>query len=309
MRQFVSTFGAMKSKLIPLIAIAFVLASISTAVFYSLFAGRLNATPTRSMILEQGGGLPVPEGMRAVSVHVSDSSGVVALLKPGYKVDVQMFASQAPKALKEEMKTFLRGLSVLAISAQPEQSSQGYFNGPVVTLIASAQDAEQLARADSYSRLRIMLRNPHERSDSVPAALNLRVTVFRVSDQSFRRVPSRMSVIVASERLVESLKTDNARVQSESLVAVPGGRNVTFDLPGDGRGVRLNITAADGGGNLRIRPEVTRLWSGHLETHSVETEVDASPGHPILISGLDQVQKRTDKFGHLIVLIVRAAQR
>ena len=146
---------AMRKKLVPLFAIAFVVAVISTAVFYSLFATRLSGAPatrgpqssvviaTRDLTpgtvlsgqdvrvitwtgdqppagvysateqvagktvfqpvsrgeplteprlaAKDGTGIGVPEGMRAVSVHVSDSSGVVALLKPGYKVDVQMF--------------------------------------------------------------------------------------------------------------------------------------------------------------------------------------------------------------------------
>src|SRR5580704_6873254 len=37
-----------------------------------------------------GSGSGVPAGMRAVSVHVSDSTGVLALLHSGQKVDVQV---------------------------------------------------------------------------------------------------------------------------------------------------------------------------------------------------------------------------
>ena len=35
-------------------------------------------------------GAGVPDGMRAVSVHVTDSTGVLALLRAGQKVDVQV---------------------------------------------------------------------------------------------------------------------------------------------------------------------------------------------------------------------------
>lgn len=36
------------------------------------------------------GSLGIPDGMRAVSLQVQDSSGVIAMLKPGHRVDVQV---------------------------------------------------------------------------------------------------------------------------------------------------------------------------------------------------------------------------
>src|SRR5580704_11156942 len=46
----------------------------------------------------QGGGAAgVPTGMRAVSVHISDSSGVLALLRSGQKVDVQVVTGRVDK--------------------------------------------------------------------------------------------------------------------------------------------------------------------------------------------------------------------
>ena len=48
--------------------------------------------------LRSGGGSGVPAGMRAVSVHVTDSTGVMALLRAGQKVDVQVVVrALAPK--------------------------------------------------------------------------------------------------------------------------------------------------------------------------------------------------------------------
>src|ERR1700688_2206304 len=144
----------MKRNIVPLLGIAFVVAIISTGIFYGLFAGKLRSSvgelPTQSIVvagrvLNPGtvlrledlrvsevkgawkggfskpedlvgvtllravqqnepilqdrvassdaksgeGAAGVPAGMRAVSIRVSESSGVVGLLHPGTKVDVQ----------------------------------------------------------------------------------------------------------------------------------------------------------------------------------------------------------------------------
>src|SRR5271167_4972710 len=144
----------MKRNMVPLLGIAFVVAIISTGIFYGLFAGKLRSSvgelPVQSVVVAarnltpgtvlqasdlrvsevkgawqggfskpedlagvtvlravqqnepiladrvasrdaksgQGAG-GVPSGMRAVSIRVAESSGVVGLLRPGTKVDVQ----------------------------------------------------------------------------------------------------------------------------------------------------------------------------------------------------------------------------
>ena len=113
------------------------------------------------VVSKNGGSLGVPEGMRAVSVHVSDSSGVISLLKPGYKVDVQVFGTrnttQGPEGIA---RTLLQSISVLAVSPQAEPSSQGNFTAPVVTLVVTPAEADTLGVADSFGRIRLALRNP-----------------------------------------------------------------------------------------------------------------------------------------------------
>jgi pilus assembly protein CpaB len=202
----------MKQKLPPLLGIAFVVALISTGVFYGLFVGKVqNAPPagsvpsvvvaTRSLergsviqpadlkavswtspeapkgsftTPEQVSGLTVieaiganspvtetmissnravPTGMRAVSIHVTDSSGVVAMLHPGYKVDVQLLV--APEGGRGEMslRTALQNVEVLTVS--PTDAGK-----PVVNLLVSPEDAELLGLADSTARVRLVLRNP-----------------------------------------------------------------------------------------------------------------------------------------------------
>jgi pilus assembly protein CpaB len=104
---------------------------------------------------QSAAGAGVPSGMRAVSVHVSDSTGVIALLRGGQKVDVQVVSHKGENLW---VRTALENLAVLSVNPQPEQTSQG-VNLPVVTLIANPADADVLAAADSGARVRLTLRN------------------------------------------------------------------------------------------------------------------------------------------------------
>src|SRR5437764_604668 len=181
----------MKKNLVPLLGIAFVVAIISTGIFYGLFVGRLKSatlapgpaivvaarnlergatlqpadvklapwgsaeipkgafsaldkvngltvisplqenepvieTRVASATSGAGAALGIPSGMRAVSIHAVDSSGVVSLLRPGYKVDVQLVGNQSA-----ELRTILQNIEVLTVNSQGD----GRGNTPVVTLI------------------------------------------------------------------------------------------------------------------------------------------------------------------------------
>jgi Flp pilus assembly protein CpaB len=105
-----------------------------------------------------GAGSGVPAGMRAVSVHVTDSTGVMALLRSGQTVDVQVVVNRG-KAIETEVRTAIENLKILSVIPQAEQSSQG-INLPVVTLLANPAQADVLALADSGARVRLTLRNP-----------------------------------------------------------------------------------------------------------------------------------------------------
>jgi len=111
---------------------------------------------SRLVTKDSVGGTRVPDGMRAVSVHVTDSTGVMALLRPGHKIDVQVVHG---KGSEISVRTVLESLTVLSVTPQTEQSSQG-ATLPVVTLLATPSEADVLATADAGARVRLTLRNP-----------------------------------------------------------------------------------------------------------------------------------------------------
>lgn len=211
----------MKRNVVPLLAIAFVVAAISTGVFYGLFAGRLRGAsvdlPQRSVVvaahdLERGTVLKaedlrvsevrlkvsfkgsfdspsklagavvlepiqenepvtdrqlalrdaaavegVPSGMRAVSIHVYESSGILSLIRRGSKVDIQAVAERDHTV---ELSTVLQNIEVLSINAQPETASGTRPTAPVVAILVRPVDSDIVALADSGTHLRLALRNP-----------------------------------------------------------------------------------------------------------------------------------------------------
>jgi len=221
-----------KNNLVKLLMIAFVVAIISTGVFYGLFVNRLSSNTGSGKVLvvaakalkpgtvlqdsdvklapwlgealpkdayantadvagstvldtigedepvlavrlasRNGTGSGVPSGMRAVSVHVTDSSGVLSMLRTGQKVDVQVVVGRG-KESETTVRTALEDLQVLSVNPVAEQSSQG-ASLPVVTLLAKPHEADVLAAADAGARVRLTLRNPLDDQTSGRGSLSL----------------------------------------------------------------------------------------------------------------------------------------
>lgn len=149
-------------------------------VFETMAAGEPVLASRLATAAGEGRGSGIPVGMRAISVHVTDSTGVMTLLRTGHKVDVQVLMQRGngPASL---VRTALEDLQVLSVAPRPEQSSQG-FNLPVVTLLAKPEDADILALADSGARIRLTLRNPLDTQTRTATPLNLN-TVLRTTVQ------------------------------------------------------------------------------------------------------------------------------
>ena len=108
----------------------------------------------------RGAALGVPPGMRAVSIHVTDSTGVVQLLKPGHRVDAQLVYTRGDRSGDATtLRTLLQDLEVLRVEPEPEVS-QGRPVLPVVTLLARPEEADALGLADAVARVRLLLRHP-----------------------------------------------------------------------------------------------------------------------------------------------------
>lgn len=108
----------------------------------------------------RGGALGIPPGLRAVSIHVTDSAGVVRLLRAGHRVDAQIVQSAGvSRGGGPSLRTVLQDIEVLGVEPEPE-ATPGRPALPVVTLVATPEEADVLAVADTAARIRLLLRHP-----------------------------------------------------------------------------------------------------------------------------------------------------
>ncbi|MBY0505057.1 MAG: Flp pilus assembly protein CpaB [Bryobacteraceae bacterium] len=224
----------MRKNLIPLLAIALVVAVLSTAVFYGLIADRLapsksasantGPAPTAMLVaarnIERGkllesadvrlsdlncpsgqncvkdvaealgratldplvegqtiseqslsrpaGAAPssvIPVGMRAVTMHVADSLGVVQMVRSGDRVDIQIIAARdAANPGLLEVRTVMPAVEVLNVG--PPEPGSPLAGRPVVTVLLSPADADRVSLADTVGRLRIVLRNRQDQASA-----------------------------------------------------------------------------------------------------------------------------------------------
>lgn len=103
----------------------------------------------------RGAAAGIRPGFRAVSIHVADSSGLLRLLQAGHRVDAQIVAGERGANLR----TVLQNLEVLRVDGQPE-ASEDRPPLPVVTLLATPEEADVLALADAAARVRLLMRHP-----------------------------------------------------------------------------------------------------------------------------------------------------
>jgi Flp pilus assembly protein CpaB len=180
----------MKKNLVPLLGIAFVVAILSTAVFYALIASKLtgsaqaNSIPAGASIADRRNGSPpgVRPGLRAVSVQVADSSGILEMLEAGSRVDIQAVYSKSGSPHEVEMRTVLQNIEVLKVRAEPV-ASPGRPALPVVTFLTSPVDADILALADSGARVRVALRHPDDQSYTERRAIEIGALIRSRSNQ------------------------------------------------------------------------------------------------------------------------------
>lgn len=101
----------------------------------------------------------IPPGFRAVSLHPVDSQGVVAMLQPGSRVDVQVVSVRG----EIYARRVLEEVEVL-------QVQKGDGQRAVVTVIARPEDADRLSLADALQQIRLLARNPGERAQGERSA-------------------------------------------------------------------------------------------------------------------------------------------
>ncbi len=120
-----------------------------------------------------GSGLPslIPPGMRAVSVRVNEVVSVAGFVGPGTRVDV-LLTGMPNGSTEQQTTTVLQNVAVIASGHTLERNASGEAQTtPVITLLASPEDAERLTLASAEGKIQLSLRNPLDtHQDSVDPA-------------------------------------------------------------------------------------------------------------------------------------------
>ncbi|MGA8238181.1 MAG: Flp pilus assembly protein CpaB, partial [Candidatus Sulfotelmatobacter sp.] len=120
-----------------------------------------------------GAGLPalIPPGMRAVSVRVNEVVSVAGFVGPGTRVDV-LLTGTPDGSSESQTTTVLQNVAVIASGQRLERNAAGEAQTtPVITLLASPEDAERLTLASAEGKIQLVLRNPLDtHQDPVEAA-------------------------------------------------------------------------------------------------------------------------------------------
>jgi pilus assembly protein CpaB len=120
-----------------------------------------------------GSGLPsmIPAGMRAVSVRVNEVVAVAGFVVPGTSVDV-LLTGNPGGANEPQTTTVLENVKVIAAGKSLERNASGDpQTTPVITLLASPDDAQKLTLAASQGHIQLALRNPMDTRPTDPAAV------------------------------------------------------------------------------------------------------------------------------------------
>ena len=105
----------------------------------------------------------IPPGMRACAVHVDEVVGVAGFVTPGMRVDV-LISGNPPSgdvAQGPRVKTLLQNIEVLSAGTDIQKDGEGKpQTAPVVNLLVTPEQAEQLSLASSQTHIQLVLRNP-----------------------------------------------------------------------------------------------------------------------------------------------------
>lgn len=215
-----------------------------------------------------GAGGGIAAGMRAVSIRVAESNGLMSLVHEGSRVDVQAVSDRNGPA---ELRTILQNMEVLRVSAQLEPSGNNRPAVSVVTVLVPAQYADVIALADTGARIRLALRNPLDDGTLPRHALGL-ASIFSggrdIAAQSASTVP-------AAERPADGAIQLRVQILGASAIALG---ELDSKLAGSADGDPLRVAAFREGADA---DELVRRLEQSRELEIVSSSnLVASAGRP-----------------------------
>jgi pilus assembly protein CpaB len=108
----------------------------------------------------------IPQGMRAIAVHVDELTGLSRFILAGMHVDVISTATSGQGMVS---RTILQNVEVFSTGQDIQRDSKDKPIGvPVFNLLVTPQDAEILSQAVAQTRIELVLRNPLDKVNFLP---------------------------------------------------------------------------------------------------------------------------------------------
>jgi hypothetical protein len=262
--------------------------------------------------------LAIPGGMRAISLRVADSMGLVPYLRPGNRIDVQSIHLQQNNG-EPLVTTLLSNVELLNVYADPSPQPMA---GTVMNVLIPARDVERVALTDSTAKLRIVLRNSEDKEQvragpigfqkGPPTAaagrppVSFQVRMAAAGPEAVREMASRAGLatgdsgrlhigLLPADWKVESLEeVKSLRMLSIENVDSPQGQEVSLQAGGTQRSeydLRLRLMSRSSGSGalrLRVRPELTHSERGGLSSRRFSADFDVTQGQSVLVAGFER---------------------
>lgn len=262
--------------------------------------------------------LTIPQGMRAISIRVADSSGLMPYVRPGNRIDVQSIHPE--NSGQPAIRALLSNVEVLNVladtSAQPVPAT-------VMNLLVPARDVEKVALADSAAKVRIVLRNRDDKEELpappadtrprkwTPAApggprVSFQVRMAAASADTVRDIAMRAGLAVDTSRSMrigvmpvnwkgESLdEAASIRMLSNENIESPQWQEVSLQAGGVQQSeydLRLRLTPRGSGNGLlrlRVRPELTVPDRGGMSSRRFSADLNVAEGQSLLVAGFER---------------------
>lgn len=136
-------------------------------------------TITPNLLADDGAGYGVgatlPAGFRAITVDITDTTGVAGFILPKCRVDVIATIQVDGKSIA---KTVLEAVQVLAVGTRtnptaPNDADPNRPQSKTVTLLVKPKDVEKVELAATMSRIRLVLRNGRDETQAESDGLTL----------------------------------------------------------------------------------------------------------------------------------------
>jgi len=146
----------------------------------------------------------VAKGMRAISVRISESTGLMPFLRAGHRVDLQVVNL---RGAEPAVRPLLQNAEILSIQGS---EGSGPAATPIVNLLVSPKDADRVALADSAAKIRLLLRNQLDEEQGARPAVAFN-QAFAGGSPAVVESARAAAVPEAAGRVILDIKIVNAR--------------------------------------------------------------------------------------------------